>query len=157
MSHQYSGMTRPLGRAPPDPPPDLSPSTVLYIPIDACGDYFSTSRMCSTSCTSGLYLRVWGLVGRYAGGGLLRVVRLFFRPARPPKRLGQVPKPPPDAAKSEITIAGWRSMVRSIANFGMTFEPGWRSRSTSFPVNGAAWSCLSCLSPLSHRVLIHFR
>jgi hypothetical protein len=25
------------------------------------------------------------------------------------------------------------SMVGSIANFGMAFEPGWRSRSTSVP------------------------
>jgi hypothetical protein len=36
----------------------LNSSTVLYIPIDASGDYFCTSRMYSTSCTSGLYLRV---------------------------------------------------------------------------------------------------
>jgi hypothetical protein len=54
--------------------------TALYTPFDARGDYFSTSRMCSASCTSGLYIRVWGWVGRYAGGGLVRVVRLFFRP-----------------------------------------------------------------------------
>jgi hypothetical protein len=44
----------------------LSPPAVLYIPIDVCGGYFSTSRrMCSApSCTSGMYLRVWGWVGR---------------------------------------------------------------------------------------------
>jgi hypothetical protein len=57
---------------------ELSSSTVLYIPIDVCGDYFSTSRMCSASCTSGLYLKVWEWVGRYAGGGLVRGVRPFF-------------------------------------------------------------------------------
>jgi hypothetical protein len=57
----------------------LSPPTVLYIPIDACGDYFSTSWMYSASCTSGMYLRIWGWAGRYAGGGLVRVVRPFFR------------------------------------------------------------------------------
>jgi hypothetical protein len=64
----------------------LSPSAVLYIPFHVCCTYVSTSRMWSASCAPGLYLRVWGLVGRYAGGGLLRVVRLFFRPGRPPKR-----------------------------------------------------------------------
>jgi hypothetical protein len=71
----------------------LSSSTVLYIPFDDGGDYFSTFRMCSASCTSGLYLRVWGWVGRYAGGGLVRVVRLFFRPGRPQKRLGKAQTP----------------------------------------------------------------
>jgi hypothetical protein len=71
----------------------LSPSTALYIPIDGSGDYFSTSRMCSTSCTSGLYLQVWRWVGRYAVGGLVRVVRSFSRPARPQKRLGKAQTP----------------------------------------------------------------
>jgi hypothetical protein len=69
------------------------PDCMLYILFDVCGDYFSTSRMCSTSCTSGLYLRVWGWVGRYAGGGLVRVVRSFFRPTRPQKRLGKAQTP----------------------------------------------------------------
>jgi hypothetical protein len=72
---------------------DLSPPTVLYIPFDDGGDYFSTSRMCSASCTSGMYLRVWGWVGRCAGGGLVRVVRPFFRPGRPQKRLGEAQTP----------------------------------------------------------------
>jgi hypothetical protein len=46
--------------------PHVSPPTALYIPFGVCGDYFSTSRMWSASCTSGLYLQVWGLVVRYA-------------------------------------------------------------------------------------------
>jgi hypothetical protein len=32
-------------------------------------------------------------VGRYAGGGLVRVVRSFFRPTRPQKRLGKAQTP----------------------------------------------------------------
>ena len=36
--------------------------------------------MYSTSCTSGLYLRIWGWVGRYAGGAPVLDVRSFFRP-----------------------------------------------------------------------------
>jgi hypothetical protein len=72
----------------------LSPSTVLYIPFDVCCTYVSTSRMWSASCASGMYLRVWGLVGRYAGGGLLRVVRLFFRPGGPREGAGAAQNPP---------------------------------------------------------------
>jgi hypothetical protein len=72
----------------------LSSSTVLHIPIDACGDYFSTSRMCSASGTSGLYLRVWGWVGRCAGGGLVRVVRLSFSAPAGPGKEPAASKPP---------------------------------------------------------------
>jgi hypothetical protein len=103
-------------------------------------------------CTSGYGEETPGMVAA-ARFGLCAP----FPPRPPPKAAGAGPQTPARAAKSEIAIAGWRSMVPSMANFAMTFEPGWRSRSTSFPVNGAAWSCLSCLSPLSHRVLIHFR
>jgi hypothetical protein len=64
----------------------LSPSSVLlYILIDACGDYFCTSRMCSASRTSGMYTRVWGGDPRHGSGGPVPVVRFFFRPARSQK------------------------------------------------------------------------
>ena len=71
----------------------LSPSTVLHILIDVCGDYFSTSRMCSASCTSELYLRVWGGDPRHTGGAPVLDVRSFFCPARPQNGLGQVETP----------------------------------------------------------------
>ena len=48
-------------------------------------------------------LRVWGLVGRHAVGGLLRVVRLFFRPARPSKR--------PQVAQTPIRLAFTRKSI----------------------------------------------
>ena len=49
-----------------------------------------------------LYIRVvppgMGMGPRYAGGGLVRVVRSFFRPARPQKRLGKARTPTPAAS-----------------------------------------------------------
>jgi hypothetical protein len=65
---------------------DLSPSTALYIPFDACCTYVSTSHIRSASSASGVYLRVWGLDPRHGSGAPVRDVRLFFRPVRPPKR-----------------------------------------------------------------------
>jgi hypothetical protein len=93
--------------------------------------------MWSASSASGLYLRVWGLVGRYAGGGLLRVVRRFFRPGRP-QNAAPVAQTPTRLAFTQSIALDQKSrlmpsMVGSIANFGMAFEAGWRSRSTSVP------------------------
>jgi hypothetical protein len=85
----------------------LSSSTVLYIPIDGGGDYFCTSRMCSTSCTSGLYLRVWGGDHRHAGGALVLDVRSLFRPGAHKNKLGQVKTPPRPATR----LAEIRSMA----------------------------------------------
>jgi hypothetical protein len=55
-------------------------------------------RMCSASCTSGLYLRVWGWVGPSAGGGLVRVVRSFFSAPPAPKNGRQVVQTPTRAS-----------------------------------------------------------
>jgi hypothetical protein len=129
-------------------PRALSPPTVLYIPFDGGGDYFSTSRMCSASCASGLYLRVWGGDPRHGSGAPVRDVRSLFRPARAQNRLGQIQTPAARLANQQKSRL-MPSMVasrcaRSPTSLWHSSRAGVRDP-LRCPVNGAA-SCVSLLS-----------
>jgi hypothetical protein len=113
----------------------LSSSSVLYILVDACGECFCTSWMYSASRTSGMHLQIWGGDLLHGSGGPVLVVCSFSRPARSQKSPGAGPNPGRATNQKSYLQAALdrRSMQRSMANFGMAFEPGWRSSSTSVP------------------------
>jgi hypothetical protein len=106
----------------------------------------------------GLYLRVWGWVGRYAGGALVRDVRSFFRPGALKNKLGQVKTPPPGYLISRIAIDDWRLTVRPVANLRLALD-GAPDRQLRYGIRaGLAFEIHFVGARLMelHRVLIHF-